>query len=81
MNIGRLCRVFAHLLGLGPLLLRQELVLVAELDGAANAEDAVVALLGRQALEGQSDGSVLLLVEVVVPVGTRSASCFASPQI
>jgi hypothetical protein len=51
-------------------------VLVAELDGAANAEDAVVALLGRQALEGQGDGSVLFLVEVVVPVGNTISVLF-----
>lgn len=57
----------SYLLGLGPLLLGQDLVLVAVLDGAADAEDAVVALLGRETLEGEADLFPLLLEEVVVP--------------
>lgn len=55
----------AHLLRLGPLVLGQELVLVGELDGAADAVNAVVGLLGREALEGLLDDIGLLLDEVV----------------
>lgn len=49
----------------GPLVLGQELVGERELGGAADAVDAVVRLLGAQALEGGEDGLVLLGDEVV----------------
>lgn len=55
-----------YLLGLGPLVLGEELVDGAALDGAADAVDALVGLLGGEALEGNLDGFVLLLEEVVV---------------
>lgn len=54
------------LLGLGPLVLGEELVDGAALDRAADAVDALVGLLGRKALEGDLDGFVFLLEEVVV---------------
>lgn len=42
---------------------------VMYLESAADAEDAVVGLLGRQALEGVLDGDVLLGQDVIGPVG------------
>ena len=56
------------LLGLGPLALGQQLVRQTALLGAADAEDAVVVLVGRQALEGELDCVALLGDEVVGPV-------------
>jgi hypothetical protein len=51
-------------------------VLVGALRGAADAEDAVVCLLGGQALEGELHGLTLLLQEIVVPMRRRwSANC------
>lgn len=38
------------------------------LEGAADAEDAVVGLLGRQTLEGELDYVVLLGEDVIGPV-------------
>lgn len=61
--------VLGVLLGLGPLVLGQQLVLDAALDGAANAEDAVVALLFVEAGQGRLDGLGLLGDEVVGSVG------------
>jgi hypothetical protein len=53
-------RQVAHvLLGLGPLLLGQDLLLQAELRRAADAVDAVVALARRQAGERLEDRLVL----------------------
>lgn len=49
----------------GPLVLGEELVGEGELGGAADAVDAVVGLLGGQALEGGEDGLVLLGDEIV----------------
>lgn len=40
-------RRFTNLLGLGPLVLGEQLVLVAALDGTADTVDAVVGFLGR----------------------------------
>ena len=57
-----------HLLGLRPLRLGQELVGGAGLEGAAQAVDAVVGLLGREALQGLDDLLVLLDDQVVGPV-------------
>lgn len=53
----------------GPLVLGQELVGEGELGGAADAVDAVVRLLGGQAVEGGEDVLVLLGDEVVGAVG------------
>ncbi len=53
------------LLGLGPLGLGQDLLLQAELGGAADAVDAVVVLLGVQAADGLEDRLVLLEDQVV----------------
>lgn len=65
-----------YLLGLGPVRLGEELVLVGALRGTADAEDAVVGLLGGQALEGELHGLALLLEEIVVPMRRRgSANC------
>ena len=55
------------LLGLGPFLLGEELVLDAELGRAADAVDAVVGLSLGQALEGGENGLVLLGDQVVGP--------------
>ena len=57
----------SYIFGLGPVGLGQQLVLVAALDGAADAVDAVVALAGREALERLLDRVALLLDEVVPP--------------
>ena len=56
------------LLGLGPLMLGQELVLQAELGRAADPVNAVVALLGRQPAERLEDRLVLLEDQVIGPV-------------
>lgn len=56
----------SYLLGLGPLVLGEQLVGVAALDGAADAVDALVGLLCGEALEGDLHGFVLFLEEVVV---------------
>lgn len=53
------------LLGLGPLGLGQQLVGDAQLDGAADAEDAVVAVLLGHAGQGGLDGRALLGDQVV----------------
>ena len=53
------------LLGLGPVGAREDLLLQRELGGAAQAEDAVVALAGREALQGLLHVLVLLRDEVV----------------
>lgn len=42
-------------------------MLVTALDGTADAVDALVGLLGGEALEGDLGGVVLLLEEVVIP--------------
>lgn len=55
--------------GLGPGGPGQDLLLQGELSGAADAEDAVVGFLGRQALEGGQDGLVLFADQVVVALG------------
>lgn len=55
------------LLGLGPFRLGQDLLLQAELGGAADAVDAVVLLLGGEAGEGLEDGLVVFGDEVVGP--------------
>jgi hypothetical protein len=60
------------LLGLGPVGAGEDLLLQRELGGAAQAEDAVVALARRQALEGQLDVFVFLRDEVV---GAVSRPC------
>lgn len=69
------CKVRRVLLGLGPFRLGEQLVSDGGLHGAAEAEDSVVALLGREALEGEGDGLVLLGDEVVGSAreGERSA--------
>lgn len=54
------------LLGLGPLVLGEQLVGVAALDGAADAVDTLVGLLGGQTLQGDLDSFVFLLEEIVV---------------
>lgn len=59
-------RELPYLLGLGPLVLGEQLVGVAALDGAADAVDALVGLLCGEALEGDLHGFVLFLEEVVV---------------
>ena len=69
-------QVQAVLLGLGPLGLGQNLLLQAELRGAADAVDAVVALLGREAVQGLEDRLVLLADEVVAAVvGGEEETC------
>jgi hypothetical protein len=49
-------RGLPYLLRLGPLRLGQKLVLVAAHHGATDPEHAVVAFLGREALERELDG-------------------------
>lgn len=56
------------LLGLGPLGLGQQLVGETALDGAADAEDAVVAFPLGQAGEGDLDVGALLGDQVIGPV-------------
>ncbi len=58
-----------YLLGFGPVLLGEQLVLVAALSGTAETVDAVVGLLAREALDGDLDGLALLLEEVIESVG------------
>lgn len=58
--------VVAYLLGLGPLVLGQQLVLVTALDGATETVDTVVGLLGRQTLKSNLHSLGLLLVKIVV---------------
>lgn len=55
-----------YLLGLGPLVLGEQLVGVAALDGAADAVDALVRLLCGEALESDLHGFGLFLEEIVV---------------
>lgn len=59
------------LLRLGPLLLRQQLVGDATLDGAADAEDAVVAFLFAETLKGGLDLGALFGDEII---GTENES-------
>lgn len=63
-NKGRI----AHLLGLGPLVSREKLLLVTALHGAADAVDAVVRLLGGEACQGLGDVFALLLEQVIEPI-------------
>lgn len=56
----------SYLLGLGPLVLGEQLVGVAALDGATDAVDTLVGLLGGQTLQGDLDSFVLFLEEIVV---------------
>lgn len=63
----------------GPLLAGEELVLVAALDGAADAVDALVRLLGGEALEGELDGLALLLHEVVVSIAPKKSGSAKVP--
>lgn len=62
----KLAHVGDIVLGLGPGLAREDLLLKGELGGTAETEDTVVGLLGRQALEGALDIFVLLGDEVIV---------------
>lgn len=55
-----------YLLGLGPLRLGEQLVLVAALDGAAETVDAVVGLLVGKTADGNLDSLGLLLKKIVV---------------
>jgi hypothetical protein len=55
------------LLRLGPLVLGKELLLQAALDGAAQAEDALVRLGRAEALDGAVADDALLVEQVVVP--------------
>lgn len=89
---------YAHLLGLNPLLLGQELVRHGKLrylsiiavvvgsgssylHGAAQTEDAVVCLLGSEALEGLLDDIVLLGDQVIGPAKQLAlAPCPISPN-
>jgi hypothetical protein len=70
------CVSKTHLLGLRPLVLGQKLVRDGALEGAADAVDAIVGLLGRETLEGLDDVLVLLGDQVVgaVLAWQRSAS-------
>lgn len=62
----KLTNVGDIVLGLGPGLTRKDLLLEGELSGAAETENTVVRLLGRQALEGGLDIFVLLGDQVVI---------------
>jgi hypothetical protein len=62
----KLTNVGDIVLGLGPGLTRKNLLLEGELSGAAETENTVVRLLGRQALEGGLDIFVLLGDQVVI---------------
>lgn len=63
--------VVSYLVGLGPLVLWQKLVLVTALDGAADTVDSVVGFLGGETAQGDLGGFALLLDEVVEPVGFK----------
>lgn len=72
---------YTYFLGLSPLGLGQELVADAALDGAAESVDAVVGLLGRQALKGLQDILVFLIYQVigsVAGINQSSALCSVS---
>lgn len=69
------------LLGLGPLLLRQQLVGDATLDGAADAEDAVVAFLLAETLEGGLDLGALFGDEIIGTENERNDSASDAAQI
>lgn len=73
------------LLGLSPFRLREQLVGDGGLHSAAEAEDSVVALLGREALEGEGDGLVLLGDEVVGSAGEKNgqpgSSCIVPTEV
>lgn len=91
-------QLYAHLLGLDPFILGQELVghgklrclsIIAVvvggrssyLHGAAQAEDAVVCLLGSEALEGLLDDVVLFGDQVIGPAKQWAlAPCPISPD-
>lgn len=58
----------SYLGGGGPLLLGEELVLVAALDSTSDTVDALVGLAVVEALEGLLGNVVLLLEEIVISV-------------
>ena len=61
----------SYLGGGGPLLLGEELVLVAALDSTSDTVDALVGLAVVEALEGLLGNVVLLLEEVVISVSNQ----------
>lgn len=74
-NYGR--QIGLVLLGLRPLVLRQQLVLQRQLEGAADSVDAVVALLWRKPLQSQLHHLILLFDEVVRSVVVDESSVTA----
>lgn len=68
-----------YLLGLGPLVLGQKLVLVTALDGAADAVDSVIGLLGGKTSQGDLGGFALLLVKVVISISIKPRLVTARP--
>jgi hypothetical protein len=75
----------SYLGGGGPLLLGEELVLVAALDSTSDTVDALVGLAVVEALEGLLGNVVLLLEEVVISVSnqlkTAVSKRFSIPSI